>query len=465
VSQDDAFARTATSGAMPPPRSGPERLGKYRIEQQLGAGGMGVVHAAFDADLERRVAIKLLHDAPGDISRKRLLREARAMARLSHPNVVIVHEVNTIDGRDFVAMEMIDGESLSEWLKTKRTVGEILDVFVAAAHGLAAAHAEGIVHRDFKPHNVLRSRKGRVVVTDFGLARGAGPSEGASPVTELAEGTPHVLGLTATGAIVGTPAYMAPEQWAGGAVGPASDQFAFCVALWEALAGARPFRGATSDELRAAVERGPASLDLSKLPRKLRKVLVRGLARDPAARWPSMEALLAAIARARREPIKNALWFLAIGLAVFVAVNVAINIAHWASAPDKPDEVPLSVGGGASHDDVVKSVVAAGDRDFEVPRASIETLLEHRELFDKDGRLVPSESDAEPLGFKVYAIKPGSIYTAFHVQNGDTIVAIDNIGFVGEHVDDIVRAVRRKNHIVIDLHRKGSPVRLGVTIK
>src|SRR5262245_38176814 len=155
-------------------------LGRYRLERELGTGGMGVVHAAFDPDLERRIALKVLRvAAPATHAKDRLLREARAMARLSHPNVVTVHEVGTTNGRDYIAMELIEGERLADWLRLEeRRDVDIVASFVAAGRGLAAAHAAGIVHRDFKPHNVLRSRDGRIVVTDFGLAREA---QGALP--------------------------------------------------------------------------------------------------------------------------------------------------------------------------------------------------------------------------------------------------------------------------------------------
>jgi eukaryotic-like serine/threonine-protein kinase len=243
---EDELARTATAPGSHSGGAQPElgaMLGRYRLERMLGEGGMGVVHAAFDPDLERRVALKVLRsvDQLGD-ARQRLLREARAMARLTHENVVVVHEVGTANDRDYVAMELIDGQTLAEWLAGKpRQVHQIVDAFCAAGRGLAAAHAAGLVHRDFKPHNVLRRRDGRIVVTDFGLARGvdAAPMPPAAAAVAFdvtlrpgAEGSqPSGLsGITQTGALMGTPAYMAPEHWTGGAVGPPADQFAFCVA-------------------------------------------------------------------------------------------------------------------------------------------------------------------------------------------------------------------------------------------
>ncbi len=333
------MARTATAlPSRPSTRALPplgEEVGRYRLERELGTGGMGVVHAAFDPDLERRVALKVLRSGGGGGAEQRLLREARAMARLVHPNVVTVHEVGSAGGRDYIAMELVDGETLAEWLRAeRRPEREILDAFIGAGRGLAAAHAAGIVHRDFKPHNVLRNREGRIVVTDFGLAReaeaAAEPGEAAWPdqpdaaVGRFPDGTrsTSLAGLTVTGSLLGTPAYMAPEQWHGRAVTPATDQFAFCVALWEALAGERPFRGPTVEALREEILRGPGGLDDSKIPRRLRRVLRRGLDPDPARRWPSMNALLAAIARAERRPL--------VAVAVIAAALLAFAIASHA---------------------------------------------------------------------------------------------------------------------------------------
>jgi tRNA A-37 threonylcarbamoyl transferase component Bud32 len=337
--REQELARTATaaaSGAMDdPPVSLGATLGRYRLERELGAGAMGVVHAAFDPDLERRIALKVLKAATAAAqARDRLLREARAMARLSHPNVVTVYEVGTAGGRDFVAMELIHGGSLAEWLRAaRRPPAAILDAFLAAGRGLAAAHAAGIVHRDFKPHNVLRSRDGRIVVTDFGLAREAhgAPSAAldatlpasAMSTTGGSSSSSLLAGLTVTGSLLGTPAYMAPEQWSGGAVTQATDQFAYCVALWEALAGARPYPGPTVDDLRAQIARGPAALDASRIPRRIRGLLRRGLDPDPARRWPSMEALLARLVRVQRRP----------GIALALAAGALAAIAALVFAP------------------------------------------------------------------------------------------------------------------------------------
>ena len=292
---------TQPTANVAPPK---QQLGRYEIESVLGAGGMGVVYAAFDPELERRVALKGLPDARrGQSARERLLREARAMARLTHGNVVRVYEVDSVGGHDFVAMELVDGGTLADWIKAgPHEPDEIIARFVAAGRGLIAAHDAGVIHRDFKPYNVLVAKDGRILVTDFGLARGVEPSSGGDPISpnEPPSRASPLSGITETGSVLGTPAYMAPEQRAGETVTPAADQFAFCVALWEALTGARPYRG-NAEELLAALKRGPAALDASKLPRRLRAPLLRGLDPDPAKRWPSMKALLAQIAPPARR--------------------------------------------------------------------------------------------------------------------------------------------------------------------
>jgi hypothetical protein len=381
----DDLGRTATAPVSSTARveaaeSLGSSLGRYRLERELGEGGMGVVHAAFDPDLQRRIALKVLRIAAPSVEAKdRLLREARAMARLAHPNVVTVHEVGTANGRDYVAMELVVGDTLADWLRSeKRRSVDIVAAFLAAGRGLAAAHAAGIVHRDFKPHNVLRSRAGRIVVTDFGLAREAQADLPAHPEAMLPvstrpmtfpDSTPGSLsGITVTGSLLGTPAYMAPEQWGGGVVTPATDQFAYCVALWEALAGERPYRGPTLDELRAQAALGPGALDASKIPRRLRPILRRGLDPDPAARWPNMDALLAQIVRVGRRPRIA----LAIGVGVLVAASVLLLAMRagdeLAARPRCPPPVldPDKVWSPAMHAGLGKQTIAAALLDREI---------------------------------------------------------------------------------------------------
>ncbi|HEY0476802.1 MAG TPA: serine/threonine-protein kinase [Kofleriaceae bacterium] len=330
-------------------------IGKYRLDRVLGEGGMGVVWAAFDPDLERPVAIKLLRAADGSAAmRTRLLREARAMARLKHPNVLTVYEVGTDRNRDYIAMELIDGMDLDRWLVSRPPRDEVLAALFAAGRGLAAAHGAGLIHRDLKPHNILRGRDGGVYVTDFGLARGQiedGPEVVQAPVAYAAtavgsqpRATDSVLDspLTQTGVLIGTPAYMAPEQFAGRAPDPRSDQFAFCVTAWEALTGARPFSGHNLEELRAAASAGaPGAAQVSEavLPPRLRAVLARGLSPDPADRWPDMHAMLDALQSAlapRTARVPRIAW---ITLAVLAVIGFLTGVALYTRSHTAPNVV------------------------------------------------------------------------------------------------------------------------------
>jgi serine/threonine protein kinase len=339
-----------------------ETIGKYRLDRVIGAGGMGIVWAAFDPDLERAVAIKLLRAGQAEATlRTRLLREARAMARLKHPNVLTVYEVGTDQGRDYIAMELVDGESLDLWLARRPPREQVMAALFASGEGLAAAHEAGLVHRDFKPHNVLRSRGGHVYVTDFGLARGS-LEEGVEiehvPVAALPDrGAPRrpldsLLDspLTQTGVLIGTPAYMAPEQFAGHAPDARSDQFAFAVTAWEALTGARPFGGTTLAELESAAARGPGELAAPDVPASVRAVLARGLDPSPAARWPDLPSLLRALAEAssgRAASSRRRLrgWTIAgIAIAASIAASIGITALSRVSSSagddcDSPDQV------------------------------------------------------------------------------------------------------------------------------
>ena len=303
---DDA---TADGGRRPrgslPLRRG-DLVGRYLVLDPLGAGGMGAVFAAYDPELDRKVAIKVLLPRYGDRSgsegHRRLVREAQTMAKLDHPNVVGVHDVGEHEGRVFVAMDFIEGVTLSDWLREQpRAWREVLDVFLLAARGLSAAHECGLVHRDFKPDNVMIDVRGRVRVMDFGLARANAPgaSSSSSSLGSSEGGAASDDEITRGGSVVGTPAYMAPEQHAGLPAGPAADQFSFCVGLWEGLHGQRPFRGTSILELATAVVEGnvedpPSS---SRVPAWLRRILLRGLSVEPGERWPSMEALRHALGR------------------------------------------------------------------------------------------------------------------------------------------------------------------------
>ncbi|MFP2912698.1 serine/threonine-protein kinase, partial [Pyxidicoccus sp. 3LFB2] len=267
----------------------------------LGAGAMGVVYSAYDPELDRRVALKLLRAGAlaleAERGRAQLMREAQAMARVSHPHVVPIYDVGTFGGQVFLAMEQVDAQTLGTWLKvTPRPWRQVLSLFIDAGQGLAAAHAAGVVHGDFKPENLLVGRDGRVHVTDFGLAHLGAPGEGR-PLS-LKTGPGLATESTTQSVMGGTPVYMAPEQLCDGArAGPGGDQFAFCVALYEALHGERPFAASTVRELLAEIRSGrvkPAPRG-TPVPPWLRRLVVRGLSVSPMDRFSSMDALLAAL--------------------------------------------------------------------------------------------------------------------------------------------------------------------------
>lgn len=273
-----------------------ESLGRYVVLDTLGAGGMGIVLAAYDTTLDRRVALKLLHAraSKDPENHARLLREAQALAKLSHPRVVSVYDVGELRGHVFISMEFIDGPNLREWLRAEeRTAAQILSVFRGAGKGLRAAHDAGIVHRDFKPDNILIGPGGKAYVTDFGLALEANvPPETLDAPTATRSASSR---LTETGAIMGTPAYMPIEQHAGLSTDHRSDQFSFCVSLFEALHGVRPFSGTNANELCLSIGRANLPASPSAVSRKVRRALVRGLSPKSEDRFPSMRALLRAL--------------------------------------------------------------------------------------------------------------------------------------------------------------------------
>jgi serine/threonine protein kinase len=230
----------------------PAKLGRYVLFGKSGDGGMGVVYAAYDPELHRKVALKVLHPRQQhDRAHERLIAEARALAKLDHPNVVKVHDVITHDDQVVLVMEWVEGDTLATWERAEpRSWRDVLPVYIQAAHGLAAAHGVGVIHRDFKPANAILGTDGRVRVLDFGLARPADTSPATTrppaAATTLANGSVDETwptDLTATGAMVGTLAYAPPEQLQGTAVTPASDQFSFAVSLHRALEGVAPFSG------------------------------------------------------------------------------------------------------------------------------------------------------------------------------------------------------------------------------
>jgi formylglycine-generating enzyme required for sulfatase activity len=289
-----------------------EALGRYIVIERLGAGATGVVYAAYDPELDRKVALKILRRPDGDAGESRrqarFVREAKAIAKLAHPNVVGIFDVGVDHGRVFLAMEYLAGGTLRDWMTTKpRPWREVVKMFVAVGKGLAAAHAEGLVHRDFKPDNVLLDRAGTPKVADFGLARLSGPSEDSIEEDPQQEAPRTDARVTRTGAMTGTPAYMAPEQFRGKATDGRADQFAFCVALHEALYGRRPFAAQTVFDLAEAVirERIEPAPKNANVPGWIRRSLLHGLRADPGHRYAKVEDLLSAleadpVARVRR---------------------------------------------------------------------------------------------------------------------------------------------------------------------
>ena len=296
---------------------------------------MGIVYAAHDRELDRHVALKVMRTASvEEVDRVRMLREGQAMARITHPNVITVFEVGSDDGIVFLAQELLDGGTLATWLVKRRTEPEILSKFVAAGRGLAAAHAVGLVHRDFKPENVLLGKDGRLRVADFGLAREVGTEVallatapgGGPPPEEMVDSGALGRNLTRTGVVMGTPMFMAPEQHEGKSADARSDQFAFCVALYHALYGDWPFDGKTAvalaDNVINGVMKSPPST--AKVPARLRKILLRGLATNAEDRYPSMAALLADLTA---QPRSNKTLLVVVAGALVVAAGAAASIA------------------------------------------------------------------------------------------------------------------------------------------
>ena len=315
---------------------------RYVVQSEIGRGGMGTVYVARDKSLGRDVALKI-HRAGS--SGDRLFREAQSMAKLAHPNVVNVFEVATIGNRMVVAMEYVRGTTLRGWLEARpRRWREIVAMLVDAGRGLAAAHAAGLVHRDFKPENVLVGEDGRPRVGDFGLAR-----TDHAPI----DADPEVVAtaLTVTGGIAGTPAYMAPEQLAGDPVDARCDQFAFCVVAWECLFGRRPFAGATLAALHLAIEQHvldkPSGTDV---PDRVRRAIERGLAVEPDARYADMPALLGELQRAAeprttRNAIATVVSAIAISGGAFATYHAVTERQHATSCLRERDHVRTLFGG------------------------------------------------------------------------------------------------------------------------
>lgn len=340
-------------------RETPVQVGRYPIERRIGHGGMGAVYEATDPELGRKVAIKIM--LPGRNHADRTLAEARALAKLSHPNVVTIHEVGSHKERVFLAMEYVHGQTLAAWLERSRPQSEVLELFEQAARGLHAAHGAGLVHRDFKPSNVLVGDDGRVQVIDFGLSKLAAS-------TELDDGDPSrsdddgLVGMTQTGQLLGTPAYMAPEQFAGNPIDARTDIFAFAVVLYEALGGRRPFEGDDPTSLaRELCTPGPSPARLRGVSSRLWRTLRAALERDPDHRPESLEPMLAAL----RPGSSKRIW-LSLGAAALLAGGTATAARLYDGATDE----------SASGDPVGALVQSNGTQGGTAERTAFEAMLD-----------------------------------------------------------------------------------------
>ncbi len=370
-----------------PPNFQPPTFEGYVVLDQVGEGGMGVVFAAYDPKLDRKVALKLLHSRgqqgeDSGAATQRLLREAQAMAKLSHPNVVSVYQVGMHGGAIFIAMEFVDGATLTDWLKPG-THGwqDTLAVLVKAGRGLEAAHAAGLVHRDFKPDNVLIGRDGRVRVSDFGLARvQAAPAP--EPSAEAGrEASRDVASHSSVGGLAGTPRYMAPEQHHLARIEARADQFSFCVTLYEALFRQRPFDGNTYAELAFNVTQGslrpmPA---MPKVPRAVRNALLRGLSTDPEQRFPTMTALLDVL---DRKPVSRRNIAIAcvgvVGLAVGTASFVTRDNSSAAATCADPSDKLATIWNDAKRATIASAFAATKLPYAELARSSVFDVLDRR---------------------------------------------------------------------------------------
>jgi serine/threonine protein kinase len=322
-----------------------DKIGRFVVVGELGAGGMGVVYEAHDRELDRRVALKVLRGSTAsEEERVRMLREGQAMARITHPNVITVYEVGVAETGVFLAQELLDGGTLASWLRDTHSQDDVIAKFVAAGRGIAAAHAAGLVHRDFKPDNVLLGKDGRVRVADFGLARALGAEDVILLTRRAGEqpnASPHPMSpLTRTGAVMGTPMYMAPEQHEGEPVDERTDQFSFCVALYHALYGDWPFAGRTAVALADNVLKGNVQKPPKRIPARLRAIILRGLSVKPADRHPSMDALLGELTRQPSRKLRTFALVAGAALVVGGAVVGGFVLSRSSDPPPAPRSIP-----------------------------------------------------------------------------------------------------------------------------
>jgi serine/threonine protein kinase len=412
-----------------------DRVGRYLVLQTLGTGGMGVVFSAYDPQLDRKIALKLLRSglqlATKD-AQKRLRREAQAIAQLSHPNVVGVYDVGTTDDGDlYIAMEFVEGDTLTTWLKRwPRTWREILEVFHQAARGLMAAHSVGLLHRDFKPDNVLVGGDGRVRVTDFGLARslfgiddsGRGPTAAAELLKARPAGSPLLVDLTATGTVLGTPRYMAPEQLTGPNIDARSDQFSFCVALYEALYGQHPLPGGTSVAMLEEGKEADPPADVKSVPAGVGRAVMRGLARERTQRFPTMAALVTELTP---PPVRQA----GRGIAVAVVALIVVGVATAAVlASHRPVPIPTDRVDDETVRVLIGQINILESRNKELRKALLERTVQHESDLaqiqrDKE-RLAENETMIHELTDKVTTLRMDRVLPRTFVQGRQVISAV-----------------------------------------
>ncbi len=351
-----------------------DRVDRYTIGRKLGAGAMGVVYEAYDDSLHRRVALKFLNRAlaAGPSARARIFAEARAMARVSHENVAQVYEAAVAQERVFIAMELVSGRPLTQWLRARsepRAWRAVLDMFILTAKGLAAAHAAGVVHRDFKPDNVLMSARGTPKIVDFGLS--------GVPELQVAQDSSPAETAKAS-ASAGTPLYMSPEVWSGGSADAKSDQFSFCVALYAALMGQQPFPGTNLLELRASVlaQRLDTSATPSKVRARLHRAVLRGLRADPSERWPSMDALTEELSSCRRAYARRPLWMAAAAIAVVSGGAGALGAADVDAPCPAADEYLAGVWDSSRRAGVTQNLGTASQPHVDALMTGLDTYAE-----------------------------------------------------------------------------------------
>jgi tetratricopeptide (TPR) repeat protein len=420
----------------------PIRAGRYVLLDPLGSGGLGTVYAAWDPEIDRKVAIKLIRadatDGVDDVQ-ARLRREAQALAKIAHSNVVTIFDVGTFRDQLFLAMELVEGLTLRRWLaEAPRGWREIRAVFVQAGRGLAAVHEAGLVQRDFKPQNVIVGRDGVVKVLDFGLARAiagasTSPTIASAPATSASSSSLVDVQITMPGLLAGTPAYMAPEQCRPGPIDAHADQFAFCVALYEALHGQRPF---PAEDVRARLSaiasgRVPSPPAGSHVPAWLHAAVVRGLASDPRDRFPTMTHLLAAL---QRDLQRKRSWWAVAAAATVSALATAAALTWWPRPIAEEDRAELErIVDEAKHAASERRFVYPSPDDPKRPTAYSSTVaLEHlagpiAELADARAAELRHEFAAElaKLGDE-YAAMPGGQPFAADFYAGALLFDPDN---------------------------------------